>query len=189
VLMTDGVPYPDAEAQRPEVISSARAERDKSVATFVVGIGSALPYDPDVYDPRFLARVALSGGVANPDCDPEELYDERKMCHLQISPVEKTSDELEAAFYAAINGVRSATASCELTLEPTGDLDPSRVNVVYVDPNGRESLVRQDASDGWTWDDPERPQKIELHGRACRALKAEPDGVVRVVVGCRAAIK
>jgi hypothetical protein len=136
-----------------------------------------------------LAQVALSGSAANADCDPNELVDERRMCHVQISPLDKTSDELEAAFYAAINGVRSAVASCELTLDRTGDLDPTRVNVVYVDPRGEESLILQDANDGWTWDDPTRPQKIDLHGNACRTLKAQPDGIVKIVVGCRAAIK
>ena len=189
VLMTDGVPYPNAQEQRPAVIAAAHAEHEKDVATFVVGIGSANPYDPSVYDPRFLAQVAMNGGAANVDCDPDELMDERRMCHLQISPMDKTIEDLEAAFYNAINGVRSAVASCELTLEATGDIDPARVNVVYVDPGGRETLIPEDATNGWTWADSRHPQTIDLHGRACQALKADPDGSVRVVVGCRSVLK
>jgi hypothetical protein len=81
VLMTDGVPYPDADAQRPVVLASTRAEAAKDLTTFVVGIGSATPYDPQIYDPRFLAQVAIAGGAANDGCDPAELIDTTRMCH------------------------------------------------------------------------------------------------------------
>ena len=94
-----------------------------------------------------------------------------------------------AASIRNIDGVRSAVATCELTLDENGDLDPHNVNVVYDDPKGQETLLLMDPVDGWTWDDPARPEKIELHGRSCKTLKSQPDGVVRVVVGCRSAIK
>jgi hypothetical protein len=190
VLMTDGVPYPNATEQRPVVVSSAKTESGKEVKTFVVGIGSATPYDPGVYDPPFLAQVALAGGTANDGCDPEELSDESRMCHLQIAPEGKSSEQLASEFYAAIDGVRSAMASCELGLDNvTGDLDPRRVNVVYDAPNGQETLLLEDLVDGWTWDDPTHPTHVVLHGRACKTLKAQPDGVVKIVVGCRSAIR
>jgi hypothetical protein len=47
----------------------------------------------------------------------------------------------------------------------------------------------RDPVDGWTWSDPLHPDTLELHGRACAQLKSEPDGAVRIVVGCRTTVR
>jgi hypothetical protein len=191
VLMTDGVPYPHAFEQRPVVVSSAKLENDNHDGkTFVVGIGGAAPYDSDIYDPPFLARIALAGGTANDGCNPDELVDESRMCHLQIAPEGKSPDELALDFYEAIDEARNAAASCELVIDSvTGDLDPQSVSVVYRSPDGRETLILEDARDGWTWEQPTHPTRVLLHGRACQTLRAEPGGEARIVVGCRPPIR
>ena len=190
VLMTDGVPYPNPGLQRPVCLAAARAEATRHVTTFAVGIGPVTTYDANVYDPRFMGALATAGGAPRADCDPQEISNPKRMCHLQVTPDGRTPSQLSGDFLRAIDDIRSAVASCELTLENVGgEIDPAHVNVVYADARGVETALPAGPVNGWTYDDPGHPAKVVLHGEACAKLKSEPEGKVSVVVGCRTILK
>jgi len=55
---------------------------------------------------------------------------------------------------------------------PAGQsFDPMTANVVVTDGGGNKTPVVADATDGWTFDTPQTPQKIVLHGASCAAFK------------------
>jgi hypothetical protein len=193
VLMTDGNPFPHTQQQQPACISLAQAETAKGILTFAVGIGDLVPYDPTTYDPTFMGAIAKAGGTASAGCDPNETSNVSKMCHFQITPGGKSAKQLEQDFLNAIDAIRGAVASCEFTLDKSGsngqNVDPTHVNVVYDDGNGGSGLIPEDGTNGWTYDDPNNPSKVILHGASCDQLKANPKGGIKIVLGCRSITK
>jgi hypothetical protein len=196
VLMTDGVPYPDTGTQQPACIQAATDELAKAapagpVTTFAVGIGYTFPYDPTIYDPKFMAQLALAGGAPNQPCDPNETKWASNMCHFQITPVGGAGNvsQLEQDFLIAFDKIRAKVTSCELALDKSGIVDPSLVNVVFTDARNTSQVVPEDPTDGWTYDDPTNPTKVVLHGKSCNDLKANPSGSVEVVLGCKTIVK
>jgi hypothetical protein len=193
VVMTDGVPYPATEAQKPVCLAEDSAAFKSPTAptmTLAVGIGSVLD-GLDNYDPRFLGALAIAGGFANVPCDPNELYDESRMCHFQITPNGKSPADLTNDFVRTIDLIRSTLASCELKLERApgvDNLDPDSGDVVYTDGKGHAAIVVRDPNNGWTYDDPGNPAKVELHGAACKQARSDPAGSVSVEVGCRTVV-
>ena len=194
VLMTDGVPYPDQATQQPQCIQAAKDELAKTapagpLMTFAVGIGHTFPYDPLVYDPKFMAQIALAGGTPNQPCDPNETKYQQNMCHFPITPVGNNAVQLEQELLIAFDKIRAKVTSCELALDKSGAVDPSRVNVVFTDAYNTEHVVFEDATDGWTYDDEKNPTKVFLNGKACEDLKANPRGKIVVVLGCKTILK
>jgi hypothetical protein len=158
--------------------------------TFAIGIGYTFPYDPQTYDPLFMAQLALAGGTAKKDCLPYETEFPDNMCHFQITPsVSQGADQLEQAMLIAFDKIRATVTSCELTLDKTGLTDPSLVNVVFTDANNVESVVPEDPKDGWTYDNPTDPTKVILNGQSCQDMKDNPRGKVVVVLGCKTITK
>jgi hypothetical protein len=144
----------------------------------------------------FVGRLATVGGAAAPGCSPgwnESSPPGSIPCHFQVTPGAKTAVQLRDELLAAINAIRGAVASCEFTLErpdgSAGVADPSRVNVVFTDGDGKQTKVPQNASDGWTYDDPENPSTVVFHGPACDRVKAEVDGKVEIELGCKTLVK
>jgi hypothetical protein len=171
--------------------TSAALERTTgSTMTLAVGIGSV--WDGlDNYDPRFMGALATAGGSANVPCDPNELYDVARMCHFQITPNGKSPADLTNDFTRTIDLIRSTVASCELKLEKApgvDNLDPDSGDVVYTDGSGHAVIIARDPSNGWTYDDPGNPAKVELHGAACKQARSDPAGSVSVQVGCRSVV-
>jgi hypothetical protein len=130
-----------------------------------------------------LSQIALAGGTAKPDCDPEA-----GDCHYELTALDSFADGLSSALTAiAVQTVQS----CELSM-PSGDeeVDPTRVNVVYSPGDGSEpEVVPQDertgcdqGADGWQYTDEQT--KIRLCGPACDAVRADLDGRLDVVLGC-----
>jgi hypothetical protein len=140
--------------------------------------------------------VFISDGVPDEEMpegrrDPNEVIDEKKMCHFQITPGAKTVQQLRQDFIDAINVIRTKSLSCEFPLvKPDGgaSVDPSKVNVVF-DGTGGKSVLSQDGQDGWTYDDPANPTKVVLHGPTCDRVKADPAGKVSIVLGCKTILK
>jgi von Willebrand factor type A domain len=195
VLMTDGVPTPDAGAQQPQCIQAAKDELARAapggpITTVAVGIGYTFPLDQQVYDPLFMAQLALAGGAPNQPCSPDETHFADNMCHLQITPIPNSDvTELELAMATAFEKIRAKVISCELVLDKSGIVDPSLVNVVFTDAVGTEHVVPEDPTNGWTYDDPTTPTKVVLHGQSCQDLKDNPSGDVSVVLGCKTIVK
>ena len=196
--MTDGVPYPDPDVQKAPCVEAAKSEFAKAsplgpITTFAVGIGHYFPYDPSTYDQEFLGELAVAGGAPNPGCDPHELLDVSRMCHFQITPAaQSTALSLEHDLRAAFDKIRSDVTSCTLTLEKVdggAPVDPTKVNVVFVDTKGDRIVLAEDPKDGWSYDDPNAPTQVILNGASCTRLKNDPDGTLSVVLGCKSIVK
>ncbi len=187
VLMTDGVP---TDSNTATDASLASAQLAKGISTFVVGIGPFPSPDPKGYDPSFLGAVAQAGGTAPSGCNPSEGSDTSRLCYFQVTPGGKSAGQLTQDFIVAINKIRSAVATCEFTLTKAGGaVDPSQVNVIYVDQAGVQHLLVQDGRSGWTYDDPKNPSRVLLHGADCDAVKSDPKGKISIVLGCATVTK
>ncbi len=194
VLMTDGVPNAETLTQaqaNADVITSVTNVRNGTppATVFVVGVGNPSA-QIDQYDELFLGQLAQAGGAPEPGCNPawSDTAMTGKPCHFQVTPGSKTAAQIRDDFLAAINQIREKVASCEFALERppgAGDLDPTKVNVLYTNGAGVEAPIPQNPTSGWSYDDPSNPTKVILNGKACDDVKADPDGKIRVVIGCK----
>ena len=187
LLVTDGVP--NGSSSDAEVVEAVRAARSGTpeIVTAVIGVGDPAAPPSNVYNETFLSTLASEGGAAPAGCNPTwdgQAPAGTTPCHVQVTPGEKDAAALQAEFLAAIDQIALSLQSCELNLEATADIDPAKVNVVYVDGAGAESQVPADATNGWTYDDPTNPTKVILNGASCSALKGDPKAKVSIVVGC-----
>ncbi len=195
VLMTDGIPTPDAAIQQPKCIQAAKdafalAAPAGPITTMAVGIGHTFPLNQQVYDPLFMAQLALAGGAPNQPCQPYEIRYASNMCHFQITPLASSdATQLELEMMVAFDKIRATVTSCELLLDKSGLVDPSLVNVVFTDAHGTEHVVPEDETNGWTYDVPSAPTRVVLHGKSCDDLKENPSGDVEVVLGCKTIVK
>ncbi len=190
VLMTDGVPNGGAPEQA-QCVGVADSEHTNGVLTFAVGIGNVTPYDPTSYDPLFMGKLAHAGGAPNAGCSLDERTDPSRMCHFQVTPGGRTAQQIETDFLAAINAVRGAALSCEYRLEATSNdqVDPLKVNVIYTNAAGKDALVPQGSTNGWTYDNPSAPRSVVLHGAACSTVRSDPHGKIKIVLGCKTVVK
>jgi len=194
VMMTDGVPnaanltQPQANADVIAAINEAK-NGTPSATVFVVGVGNPTAR-VDQYDEVFLGQAAQAGGAPEPGCNPawSDTNTTGKPCHFQVTPGAKTAAQIRDDFLAAINQIREKVASCEFTLEKpqgAGAIDPTKVNVLYTNGQGKEAPIPQNPQNGWSYDDPQNPTKVILNGQACADMKADPDSKIRVVIGCK----
>jgi hypothetical protein len=191
VLMTDGVPNGGASEQNQCItLTTSEAAKSPPVTTFVVGVGNYNPLNTQDYDPAFLGHLAQAGGAPRAGCDPTNTNDETKMCHFQVTPGNKTAQQLEQDFLNAINAIRGQVASCTFALQNSGGtVDPTKVNVVYNDGSGNKTTVPQDGTNGWTYDNPTSPTSVTLHGTSCSTMKANSKGSISIVLGCATVYK
>ena len=186
VVMTDGIPSDS----KQQCLNAASTELSgtPSVLTFAVGVGNPTANASTVYDEVFVGDLAEAGGTAPAGCNAS--WSDSNMtgtpCHFQITPGSKTAQQIQADFLAAVNKIRDTVSSCELALDfSSGNVDPAKVNVEYTSGAGQTSQITQDSTNGWTYDDPSAPTKVILHGTSCDTLKADPEGKVRIIIGCK----
>ncbi len=186
VLMTDGMPTDDGnDESHPLVAKEAMlASPAGPIQTFPVAIG-----DFNDIDPTWMGTLAQAGGTAPAGCKAAEASDPSKLCYFQIVPNGKSVTALAKEFQDTVNRIRAQASSCELSLPTSADADPSRVNVIQDDGAGNRTVVPEDATNGWTYDDPAHPTKIILHGTACSSATAELHGKVDVLLGCKTVVK
>ncbi len=186
VLMTDGVPTDDGNDESHPLVAkeASLAAPLGPIQTFPVAIG-----DFNDIDPVWMGTLAQAGGTAPAGCTPTEASDAKKLCYFQIVPNGKAVAVLAKEFQDTINRIRAQATSCELELPTTGGADPTHVNVIQDDGAGHRTLVQEDATDGWTYDDPSHPTKVILHGAACMNATTELSGKVDVVLGCKTVVK
>jgi hypothetical protein len=195
VLLTDGVPTDqlcktlnhdgtDDYATNGCILLAATELAAKApngpVQTFVIGVGP-LPGDFATYDPYWLAALAVAGGTAPAGCNPKEnAAGATDDCYFNVDPSGAAS-ATEQAFETAIDTIRGQVSSCTLQITPTGSgtIDPSTVNVVV---DG--VTVPEDPVNGWTYDNPQDPSSVTLHGTSCAELKSDPHAIVSVILGC-----
>src|SRR5262249_55014385 len=150
------------------------------------------PLDTQSYDPAFLGALAKAGGAPNAGCDPTNTNDPTKMCHFQVTPGNKTAQQLEQDFVNAINAIRGQIASCTFALEKPdggGQVDPSKVNVNYNDGSGNTTPLVNDPQNGWTYDNPNNPTAVILHGTACDTITHNQKGSIQIILGCKTIYK
>jgi hypothetical protein len=188
VIMTDGVPTDGSNAQ---CISSAGTELTKAapqgpITTFVIGTGQFPSPDLTNFDPTFLGQLAQAGGAAPAGCNPTENTDVTKVCYFEVDPTTASASQVQQQFVNAINTIRGAIASCTFQLQNTGNIDPTKVNVVFNNgQGGGDQVIPQDPNNGWTYDNPGAPTEVILHGSACDNLKNDPQGSIHIVLGCK----
>jgi len=92
----------------------------------------------------------------------------------------------------------AAKLPCTFTLPKpdSGELDPTKVNVVYTSGTGtKQTLVyvaNKDActaAGGWYYDDPAKPTVVNLCPTSCTTVSADKTGKVDVALGCATKIK
>ncbi len=195
VFMTDGVPDPDMPAGVNEqpwslMLTQQEEARTPPIGTFVVGIGNLTPLDPAEYDPVFVGHMAKNGGFAQSMCNPDEIMDESKMCHFQITPGGKTVSQLTMEFENALDAIRTQALPCEytLTIMPGVVLDPNSVNVLFTPSSGMPVGISEDPTNGWTYDNSANPMKVILHGSSCDTVRADLKGKIEIVLGCKTLI-
>jgi hypothetical protein len=101
----------------------------------------------------------------------------------------------EAELLAALQAIRGEALACEIPIpEPTmGDFNPELVNVEYTPGGGGTpqtigkvpDAASCGSSGGWYYDDPANPQTIMLCPASCDTVKVDPDGAIKVVLGCQ----
>lgn len=185
LLITDGVPVGDATETKATVTAAVQAAiaGTPKVEVAVVGVGNPSA-SADEYDATFLSQLAQLGGLAPAGCKVDwKAGDAQMPCHLQVTPGEKTAAQIKDEMTAAINAIAGSIASCNLALDKSSPIDATKVNVVYTDSSGTETQLPQDASNGWTYDNPDDPSQVILHGTACDNLQSQ-NGAVNIVIGC-----
>jgi len=71
-----------------------------------------------------------------------------------------------------------------------GPVDPSKVNVQFTDSlTGDVDVIPENGTNGWTYNNPNDPTAVILHGSACAELQNDPDGTLQVVLGCATILK
>ena len=187
VLMTDGVPTDGPDSQDISAASSALALQPPQgpIKTFSVGIGP-FPGDGFGYDSNFMGDLAVAGGTrATPQCDPHATTI-NNVCHFQVTPGGKPISQLKQDFINAINRIRGVAAGCEFSINiDGGQIDPSLINVIWTDGNGKQHVVAQDPTDGWTYDDPGNPTKVILNGQSCGDVTQDLNASVSIIIGCK----
>lgn len=182
VLFSDGRPTDGYDRCESLVADARTAQPSKSpIETFAVGIG-VFPNSDGDYDAAFMGRVAKAGGTAPAGCDPVST-DLASVCHFQITP--GNADATKQALIEAFDKIRALSASCEFSFTVMEYTDLENVKVTVTDRNGNELSIPKDDANGWSFNDPEKPTKVVLHGNACSATTGAPSGRVDVVIGCR----
>jgi hypothetical protein len=133
-------------------------------------------------DPKFLGNLAQAGGTGKMGCDPNDTSSTSNLCYFEIDPsMSPTAASLQMQFENALNEIRGQVVSCTFPLQQSnlGTVDPTRVNV---EVDGKTIL--QDAMNGWTYDNPQTPTAIILHGTACSTVENTITVKVSIVLGC-----
>lgn len=199
VLITDGVPtdncappgttgynYMTNACVMEAATELAKAKPKGPILTYVIGTGVFPSTDLTNFDPNWLGNLALAGGTGPKNCNPNENSVTTDLCYFEVDPTQGNASQTEMAFENAINAIRGQVLSCTFPLNinaEAGMIDPSKVNVTV---NGM--TVKQDPNNGWTYDNPNNPTEIVLHGSACTNLQMNPTETVNIVLGCATVI-
>jgi len=169
VLATDGYPTTCDPIGIMEIaaIASVAATGTPAISTFVVGVGDGLDN---------LNAIAIAGGTT------------------QAFVV--TDQNASKEFAAALDAIRKSLA-CEFTIPTptTGEPDYGKINVQYTPGGGMATILGQVANldactdaGGWYYDDPANPKIIKLCPASCSVAKADPNGKVDILLGCKTVI-
>ena len=151
----------------PHVAAAAQAafKATPPIPTYVIGVG------PDLQN---LDAVAVAGGT-------------KQAIMVPVNDPSMT----DVAFQAALNGIRTASLPCVLSIPspPNGEkLNPLQVNVVLVGANGKQTVLPYSAdcsnTGGWHYDDLANPTQVDLCSAACTQAQGDASGKVALAFGC-----
>jgi hypothetical protein len=178
VLVTDGEPglfvngQVQAGCENNDITHVAGAASDAfhaspSVPTYVIGVGSSL---------NKLQAIASAGGTGS-------------AFMISVSDPTETKLQLQKAFEAIRSQVK---VSCNFAVPaaPVGQtLDKDHINVGFTAGSGGETALVYSkdctAPNGWRYDNAAAPTQIELCPSSCGAAQSDPNGKLRVAVGCK----
>nr|UXE44711.1 hypothetical protein Hi04_10k_c3120_00013 [uncultured bacterium] len=183
VLLTDG-----AETCKTSELSKLLSDdvpnaRLFDIRTFVIGA-------PGSEEARgLLSQIAWEGGTASStDCDHSGDHADRGDCHFDMTKSEDFAADLNAALLAIS---RTKVLACEFDVPQNpdgGGVDLTRVNVTFKPGSGKTETIGFDDSsgcddaNGWQYNTDQT--KIELCGSVCDRVQADPQGEVRIALGC-----
>jgi hypothetical protein len=195
VLITDGAPtdgcnilasvnsYTSNPCIQMAAMKLTEAAPKGPIETFVIGVGNFPSAIALTFDPSFLGYLAQAGGTGPAKCNPSENSTTTDLCYFEIDPSKSTSaSQLQQQFETALNTIRGEVVSCTFPIQTSGlgTVDPTKVNVEV----GGKTIL-QDPNNGWTYDNPQNPTEIILHGAACAEAKGNLTEMVSIVLGCK----
>ncbi|NOU27666.1 MAG: VWA domain-containing protein [Polyangiaceae bacterium] len=183
VLLSDGQPTDDYPANSIKNLAAAKAAQPKSIYTYSIGIGNGSSYSP-----TFMANLAVAGKTAPTGCNPA--LTTNPDCFYQIDPSGgKPASQITSEMVAALTKIRAIASECDLTLvlvdKDGKPADPKKVQVTYVDKDGKETPIAKDPTNGWTYDNDADPTRIILNGNACVQARSDVKGKTKVKLGCK----
>lgn len=99
----------------------------------------------------------------------------------------------------ALRAIRGDILDCDFpvpTAKPGTKVNPAEVNVNWTPGSGVASTLGQVPSaagctgaDGWYYDDPTNPSRIELCKATCDAVSADPQSKLEILLGCAAVVR
>ncbi len=164
VLATDGLPYGCTGNTVASVSAEAQTLAMQGILTYVIGVGSATTN---------LNTIAQAGGTGQ----------------AFIVPTGNPT-QTEQAFLRAIKTIQgSLGCSYSIPAPPNGQqIDYSKVNVQFTPGGGQPSTLTYSADcsnpDGWRYDNPNAPTKIELCTQACATAQGDSGAQMNIVFGC-----
>ncbi len=183
VLMTDGAET-CKQSELPKLLATdVPHARDFNIRTFVIGA-------PGSESARsLLSQIAWEGGTATTaDCDHSDTAPDVGDCHFDMTTSKDFAKDLNAALQKIS---RNAVLTCDYDV-PTnpngGGVDRSKVNVTFEPGGGKPETIKLDdtascdQANGWQYS--EDGSKIVLCGDACDRVQGDPDGEVRIELGC-----
>ncbi len=184
VLITDGVPLSnlanftcpadDGVCTKTQVANSIAMAESASqgpdpIETFAVGVG-AFPGSPEEldYDPVFMGRLAVAGGTRrSPTCNPSENQNVANVCHFQVTPGTKTTQQLREEAFTTINAIRQPPCAFVIKAPPTGlAFDNRTASVRQKLADGTNRSILPNPTNGWSFDDAAHPTRVLLNGDA-----------------------
>jgi hypothetical protein len=176
VLATDGLPTECAPLDIPGIaaLASAAVSGTPSISTFVIGVFAPAEAQDAQMNLDALARAGGTGTAF----------------------IVSTMQNVTTAFVAALNSIRTTALACEYNIpQPeAGRLDYGKVNVQFTSGAGQKTTIGYattaancGAPGGWYYDvDPATgaPNKIVVCDSTCTGFKADPNGSVKILLGC-----
>ena len=166
VLATDGQPEGCSNNTVTSVSNVAADYADNhGIKTFVIGISNQTSN---------LNTIAQAGGTGQ--------------------AIMVTGSNAKQEFIDAMNAIRGVALACEYEIPPPEEgeqLDYEKVNLRFTAGDGTKIDIdyvgdsSQCGSGGWFYDDPNAPTMIHVCPETCEMFKADGEGQVNVVLGCK----
>ena len=168
VLATDGVPTecPPKDVTSIAGLAATAASAAPKVLTFVVGVGKSLNLD----------EIAKSGGTK------------------AAFKVDEGGNVVQQ-FGAALKAIQGQALGCSYAIPQPAQgqpVDPKKVNVQLTPGGGAPKLLAYKDSaaectageQGWYYDDPNAPTKIQLCPDTCTSVSGDAQAKVDILLGC-----